>query len=223
MSEIREEVVCQAFSKLDSNGSGNVNIDLIKDAYNPRGHPDVQEAKKTEDSVLQEFLESFETYHKDVLGKRKDFNVTKEEFEEYYSNQSSVIDDDDYFMAIVKGVWELSEEARIPSPQQERASEISEKSRSPVKPKAEETPKVASQVQSGRKKGYANVPSADNTLPLSSKLYDKLQYEKKEEVKKSTVDSIFENLRKKLSSRGVRGLIGLAKQFKVMFVQINVE
>lgn len=76
--------------------------------------------------------------------------------------------------------------------------------------------------QSSGKKGKANLSSIDNPLELNSKLFNQLQSEKKQEEKKVTINSVLENLRRKLTRRGARGLIGLAKQFRVLINKILI-
>lgn len=109
MNERRTEWVQKAFMKFDKAGIGSVNFDQLKDSYNARLHPEVEQKKRLEDDVLQEFLETFDVFHNDVLGKQKDANVTLEEFESYYANLSAVIEDDEEFVQIIKGTWELTE------------------------------------------------------------------------------------------------------------------
>lgn len=53
----------QAFSLMDKDGSGEIDIDDIRGTYNARKHPDVINGKKTEEEVLLEFLETFEQHH----------------------------------------------------------------------------------------------------------------------------------------------------------------
>ena len=53
--------------------------------------------KKTEEQILLEFLETFETHHNLRNNTAPDHIVTKEEFEEYYANISASIDNDQYF------------------------------------------------------------------------------------------------------------------------------
>jgi len=63
MNEFRMNLVEQAFTIIDKDGSGEIDINDIKDVYNGKMHPDVKAGKKTEDEVLMEFLETFETHH----------------------------------------------------------------------------------------------------------------------------------------------------------------
>ena len=63
LNSFRLALVKKAFSKLDRDGSGIVDINDIRNLYNASRHPDVMSGKKTEDAVLSEFLETFETHH----------------------------------------------------------------------------------------------------------------------------------------------------------------
>jgi Ca2+-binding EF-hand superfamily protein len=53
----------QAFDIMDKNGNGEIEIDDIRGTYNARMHPDVKSGKRTEDEILLEFLETFESHH----------------------------------------------------------------------------------------------------------------------------------------------------------------
>jgi Ca2+-binding EF-hand superfamily protein len=48
MNNFRKKLVLQAFNKLDKDGSGQIDINDIKDIYNAKRHPDVINGKKTE-------------------------------------------------------------------------------------------------------------------------------------------------------------------------------
>lgn len=63
MNPKRTALVVKAFKKLDKDGSGVIDINDIKGVYNAKQHPDVKAGKKTEDDVLGDFLETFETHH----------------------------------------------------------------------------------------------------------------------------------------------------------------
>ena len=65
--------------------------------------------KKTEEQILLEFLETFETHHNLRNNTAPDHIVTKEEFEEYYANISASIDNDQYFEQMMKAAWKLDE------------------------------------------------------------------------------------------------------------------
>lgn len=64
---MRKRLVDQAFSKIDKDGNGWLDIEDIKGVYNARNHPDVKQGKKTEEEVLLEFIETFETHHNIIV------------------------------------------------------------------------------------------------------------------------------------------------------------
>lgn len=81
----------------------------IKGIYNASRHPDVIAGKKTEEDILMEFLQTFETHHNIMNSEAPDYIVTKEEFEEYYSNISASIDNDQYFELMINNAWKINE------------------------------------------------------------------------------------------------------------------
>jgi len=112
MNMARKKVVAQAFKKLDKDGNGWIDINDVRGVYNAKKHPAVISGKKTEDQILQEFLETFETAHAMRNNDAPNYVVTKEEFEEYYNNISCSIDDDMYFMTMIDNAWRISEASR---------------------------------------------------------------------------------------------------------------
>ncbi len=63
MNETRLKLVQKAFNILDKNRNGIIEISDIAQSYNANKHPAVAEGRKTEEQVLSEFLETFETHH----------------------------------------------------------------------------------------------------------------------------------------------------------------
>jgi len=112
MSNFRKKLVLQAFNKIDKDRSGAVDINDIKGVYNASRHPDVISGKKTEEDILLEFLETFEVHHNICNSTAPDHIVTVEEFEEYYNNVSSSIDNDQYFELMINNAWKMNESDR---------------------------------------------------------------------------------------------------------------
>ena len=108
MNERRKKVVIQAFKSLDKSGNGVIDLDMIRDGYNAKMHPDVICGKKTEEEILAEFLDTFE-YQFNLLKdeKNEENKVMLEEFIDYYNNISLGINDDDYFEEIIRNVFNL--------------------------------------------------------------------------------------------------------------------
>lgn len=107
MNDSRRELVRKAFTILDTNQNGQIEIADIAGTFSAEKHPAVVEGRKTEDQVLAEFLETFETHH-NLAGGQNNSIVSPAEFEEYYNNVSASIDDDKYFAVMMEGAWNLS-------------------------------------------------------------------------------------------------------------------
>lgn len=105
MNENRKSIVALAYDKLDKDDNGWIDIADVRGVYKADKHPDVMQGKKTEDQILQEFLETFETAHSMRNNNAPNYVVTKEEFEEYYNNISASIDDDNYFKLMIENAW----------------------------------------------------------------------------------------------------------------------
>lgn len=96
-----------AFNILDIDKSGSIDFDDIKDVYDASNHPDVIAGRLTTQDVLNEFLSHFErnSVTKQQAG---DYSISYEEFERYYANISSNIDNDDYFELMMRNAWHIS-------------------------------------------------------------------------------------------------------------------
>eukprot|EP00981_Chlorochromonas_danica_P003278 scaffold634_cov185-Ochromonas_danica.AAC.15 len=101
LNERRKNLVLLAFNILDSDKSGIVELNDIQAKYDASKHPDVISGKRTNDEVLREFLDTFDT-------EEKDGKVTPSEFITYYANVSSSIDNDDYFELMIRNAWHIS-------------------------------------------------------------------------------------------------------------------
>lgn len=84
---------------MDKDGSGVIDLADMAVTYDVTQHPEYKSGKKTKDQILLEMLESFD------VGGEKDGKVTKKEFQNYYSNISASIDNDDYFELMIRNAW----------------------------------------------------------------------------------------------------------------------
>eukprot|EP00760_Papus_ankaliazontas_P008555 PhM_4_TR13886/c0_g1_i1/m.56466 len=124
LNDFRRGFVRKAYSILDKNGDGKVDMDDIRQTYSAKGHPDVLKGKKTEEEVLLEFIETFE------VGDQVDGIVTLEEFENYYTNVSASVDDDKYFEVMMNSAWRLGEYAKFSNKAKGTAMEYAANNRS---------------------------------------------------------------------------------------------
>jgi hypothetical protein len=95
---------------MDTNDDGIVDINDLKSCYNANRHPDVMQGKRSEATVLSEFLESFEEHHQLYCGasSQKNNQVTLEEFMEYYMCVGTLIENDETFSIMVSNCWSLT-------------------------------------------------------------------------------------------------------------------
>lgn len=108
MNDYRRDLVERVFIILDKTATGYVDIQDIKNEYNPKRHPDVVSGKKSTDLVLLEFMETFDLHHQLYERARKDGKISQREFVDYYENLSATIDDDEIFQVIINNTWNLS-------------------------------------------------------------------------------------------------------------------
>ena len=111
MCERRKRLITILFESFDKNRKGFIDIDDLRNAYNPKNHPDVISGKKTEDEVLAEFLDNLQ-YHFSLLKSDKEQENNKiniEQFLAFFNNISAGIEDDDYFENIIKAGFNLED------------------------------------------------------------------------------------------------------------------
>ena len=110
LGESRRSLVNNAFNKLDVARKGVVNMNIIRNGFNAKSHPDVINGKRTDQEVLAEFLDNFD-YHFNLLNQGRnpdDEEVTNQEFIDFYRYISAGIEDDNYFKKMITGVWGLN-------------------------------------------------------------------------------------------------------------------
>eukprot|EP01035_Chromulina_nebulosa_P017555 gene17555-23119_t len=102
LSKKRLQLVELAFNTIDTDGSGIVDAAEIASKYDASKHPDVLSGKKNAQTVLSEFLKTFD------VGGEVDDKVTKQEFTNYYTNIGASIDNDNYFELMIRNAWHIS-------------------------------------------------------------------------------------------------------------------
>ena len=98
----RKYYIVNKFSRLDTEKKGEVLISLLKEKYNPRGHPDVIAGKLSEEEAFKQFCYTLDIYC--AVRNIKDV-INYKQFLEYYNGISSSILDENYFIDILNGVW----------------------------------------------------------------------------------------------------------------------
>eukprot|EP00758_Cryptobia_borreli_P003453 Tbor_TRINITY_DN3754_c0_g1::TRINITY_DN3754_c0_g1_i1::g.2398::m.2398 len=101
LNPLRRSHVYRVFDMFDKNSDGSISVDDMRRRFDASRHPAVIKGQLTADEVLEKFHNSFDNET------NPDGIITKQEFEQYYAGVSSSIDNDDYFMAILRGCWRL--------------------------------------------------------------------------------------------------------------------
>lgn len=101
MNGRRQQLVDDAFGRLDVTGDGRVTIEDIMQMYDASLAPEVVNGNLTEEQALRRFLDAFDSGVKDGV-------VTREEFRDYYQLISAAIDSDDYFELMMRNAWHMS-------------------------------------------------------------------------------------------------------------------
>jgi hypothetical protein len=81
----------------------------LEGVYNAKSHPDVRQGRKTEQEVLNEFLDTFQLHYSllDRGSGARDGTIELKEFMEYYRNVGASIDNDEHFELMLSNAWNL--------------------------------------------------------------------------------------------------------------------
>ena len=109
LNQTRREIIIRAFKKLDRDNSGVIDMRDIEGVYNAKQHPDVKSGRKTEQEILQEFLDTFELHYSMLDKSNRDGKIELKEFMEYYRNVGASIDNDEYFELMITNAWNLND------------------------------------------------------------------------------------------------------------------
>ena len=103
----RQNIVNEAFKKLDPENGGVIDLDDIKTFFNSKNCPLVRAGIMSEEAFFNGFMETFQTHH-NMFRSAKIKKVNFPEFEDYYKYVSITIDDDYLFEETVISSWKLS-------------------------------------------------------------------------------------------------------------------
>ncbi|KAJ9454852.1 Crustacean calcium-binding protein 23 [Diplonema papillatum] len=103
----RKWIVRKAFTALDADNSGFVDVKEMRARYDASDHPAVLEGEKSPEQALREFMENFEDEDDQDRGK-----ISLDEFEAYYAGVSHHIPSDDYFDMMLTQTFGLEDEAK---------------------------------------------------------------------------------------------------------------
>ena len=191
MNQKRIDIVKEAFSKLDIDKSGQVEISEIKLQYNAKNDKEVKSGNKTEEEVYNEFIETFQMNHDNRVGPRNK-RVTLDEFLDYYNFVSMGIEDDNYFITMIQNAWKINPYySKVSNPQIEEKDENKKK-----------------------RFGAAAAPFGTDMTPTTEEYRKKYFYPEITGDKKTELSPI-EKFRNTIKKRGVRGVMAMRRAFMI--------
>jgi len=107
LPQVRCQVVEEAFHAIDIDGSESLDLNELKNCFEPTRHPDVIKGIKTVDEVRFEFFNLFTTLHGANHQFISEAPVVLEDFMEYHTIVNSEIERDAEFKNLVTAIWNL--------------------------------------------------------------------------------------------------------------------
>ena len=105
LSERRKNMVDKAFTLIDRSRNGTISIEDIDAIYDVSQNQDFIDGRKTREEILQEFLNGF-----DGMRGNNDGQITKAEWDDYYTDLSMSLPSDEYFVRMMESVWQICED-----------------------------------------------------------------------------------------------------------------
>ena len=104
LDEQRKLYIIEVFSKIDTEQKKKISIQLLKNMFNAKKHPEVINGTKSKEEILEQFCYSLDLYC-EINGIEKNGELSFENFIDYYSCVSASIPDEVYFEDMINGVW----------------------------------------------------------------------------------------------------------------------
>ena len=207
----RQNIVNEAFKKLDIEKGGVIDLSDIKENFNSKNCPLVRAAMMSEEAFFNGFMETFQTHH-NLFRSAKIKKVNFEEFEDYYKYVSITVDDDYLFEETVISSWKLSKSATAHAGPKDNIKEIIA------------NPELA--IPNNEEAFKANYRSSKKCFPQKNKIvpygvddkvtdYSNELHPKGELVgiKLNKNDDCLSYFKKKVVARGLRGIMSLRRTF----------
>ena len=105
LTERRKNMVEKAFNLIDRNNNGSIGIADIDAIYDVSQNQDFIDGKKTRNDILEEFLNGF-----DGMKGNNDGVISKQEWNDYYTDLSMSLPSDEYFVRMMESVWQICED-----------------------------------------------------------------------------------------------------------------
>lgn len=200
LNPIRRAVVQRVFELFDKNADGSITLEALRSRYDPSNHPAVLKRQASPDTILAQFLDSFDT------ATNPDGLITRQEFEQYYAGVSSAVDDDDYFCAMLRACWNIpatNPEATIALAFRSEGGELAREATKPTQGPA----------RSGR--NFTTTQSIDDRERIADRIALKAEFDELMKSHRATM------LKHKMGFRGVGRLLRQKDVDEVRYLPVD--
>ena len=216
LNERRENIVKEAFQRLDTENCGVVNLSDVKSLFNSKHSPLVKEGYLTEEEFYNNFMESFQTHH-NIFRSAKIKKVNYDEFLNYYKYFSITIEDDYLFEETLIACWKLSKSKYAHAGPKDNVKKIIGNSELEVPNENELSKNISLEGKTKAAKKYfpPNNKEAPYGVDNEATDYSNLLHPKGDlnGIKLSRNEGPLSILRKRVFARGPRSIMSLRRTF----------
>ena len=115
INTLRQTIIGKVFNIFNKDSNGKVSINEIKVLFNPRGHPELINGKRSEGEIMGEFLDNIESskeYLENLTG-NYDNSFSLDDFVSFYNEVGIGIEDDKKFEFMIYNCWNLNKNVGI--------------------------------------------------------------------------------------------------------------
>ena len=217
LNERRQNIVKEAFQRIDTEKCGIVNLSDVKSLFNSKNSPLVKEGYVTEEEFYNNFMETFQTHH-NIFRSAKIKKVNFDEFLNYYKYFSLTIEDDYLFEETLIFCWKLSKSRIAYAGPKDNIKKIMENPDSEAPSESEISKNISLDSKNRTAKKY--FPSTNNRptpygINDEATDYSNLLHPKGDlnGIKLSKNEDPISILRKRVFSRGPRSIMSLRRTF----------
>lgn len=203
------KLINQVFDKIDQDQDGVITISEAKARYQTRNHPDVKSGRRTEEELLNEFVETLEAF-KIFKGEFSDPKLSRQDFLGYFRNYSAAIPDDNFFTNILTACFKLIGET--PMPQNTYAGMGSaKKTFDPTKKDKYAYGPASLNAPFGT---FNNEP-AENLKKNGNNNYNNNVFNNNTNTANNYGQELLNQFRMRIKGRGTNGIISLGRMFRI--------
>jgi len=216
LNERRQNIVKEAFKRVDVENCGVVNLNDVKSLFNSKNSPLVKEGYVTEEEFYNNFMETFQTHH-NIFRSAKIKKVNFEEFLDYYKYFSITIEDDYLFEETLIFCWKLTKSKVAHAGPKDNVKKIIGNPELEIPNESEISKNISLGGKNRTAKKYFPASSRDTPYGIDNDVtdYSNLLHPKGDlnGIKLNKNEDPLSLLRKRVFARGPRSIMSLRRTF----------